>query len=124
MIGEPSIRVGIQPLTRAEGRVLQYLPTELSFQAIARELTYPRSAVKAKTASIYRKLGVSCRGAAVSEAQRRGLLGTSDLGDDRRHEEPAADPGRRSAPSAQPAALAPADARLAPIRVDAEKPGV
>jgi DNA-binding CsgD family transcriptional regulator len=61
-------------MTPEEARVLHYLPTDLTFPAIAREWGLARSAVKAETASIYRRLGVSCRHDAVTEARHSGLL--------------------------------------------------
>ncbi len=65
---------GVVPLTTAELRVLQYLPTHLSFQAIAQDLFVSRNTVKTQAIAIYRKLGVSSRGDAVSSAVELGLL--------------------------------------------------
>jgi LuxR family maltose regulon positive regulatory protein len=65
---------GVVPLTSAELRVLRYLPTHLSFQAIAEELFVSRNTVKTQAIAIYRKLGVSSRGDAVSYATELGLL--------------------------------------------------
>ena len=65
---------GLVPLTTAELRVLQFLPTHLSFQAIAEELFVSRNTVKTQAIAIYRKLGVSSRGDAVACAIELGLL--------------------------------------------------
>lgn len=61
-------------MTPAELRVLRYLPTHLTFGAIADELFVSRNTVKTQAISVYRKLGVSSRDAAVAEARRLGLL--------------------------------------------------
>ena len=64
------------PLTTAELRVLAYLPTHLSFQAMAEDLFVSRNTVKTQAISIYRKLGVSSRGDAVMRARELGLVDT------------------------------------------------
>jgi len=61
-------------MTPAELRVLRYLPTHLTFAAIAQELYVSRNTVKTQAIAIYRKLGVSSRDAAVAEARRLHLL--------------------------------------------------
>jgi LuxR family maltose regulon positive regulatory protein len=61
-------------LTPAELRVLQFLPTHLSFPQIAGEVLLSTNTVKSQAASVYRKLGVSSRRAAVAQAQAAGLL--------------------------------------------------
>lgn len=61
-------------LSAAELRLLPYLATHLSLQQIAAELVISRETAKTQVTSIYRKLAVSCRAAAVSEAQRSGLI--------------------------------------------------
>ncbi|AFM16046.1 ATP-dependent transcriptional regulator [Mycolicibacterium chubuense NBB4] len=65
---------GSRPLTAAELRLLPYLATHLSLQRIAQELVIGRETAKSQATSIYRKLGVSSRGEAVSEARRVGLI--------------------------------------------------
>jgi LuxR family transcriptional regulator, maltose regulon positive regulatory protein len=66
---------GARPsLTTAELRLVPYLATHLSLQRIAGELTLGRETVKSQAKSIYRKLAVSSRAAAVAEADRLGLL--------------------------------------------------
>lgn len=62
-------------LTTAELRLLPHLATHRSLQGIAEDLTVSRETVKTQAASIYRKLEVSSRAAAVVEARRIGLLG-------------------------------------------------
>ncbi|HNM82997.1 MAG: LuxR C-terminal-related transcriptional regulator [Mycobacterium sp.] len=63
-----------RPLTSAELRLLPHLATHLSLQQISETLRVGRETAKSQTASIYRKLGVSSRAAAVAEARRIGLL--------------------------------------------------
>ncbi|MFV8295112.1 AAA family ATPase [Mycolicibacterium fortuitum] len=66
---------GARPsLTTAELRLLPHLATHLSLQRIADELVIGRETVKSQAKSIYRKLDVSSRAAAVAEAERLGLL--------------------------------------------------
>lgn len=66
--------VGASSLTTAEVRVLQYLPTHLSFPQIADELFVSRHTVKTQALSAYRKLGVHTRRDAIERARRAGLL--------------------------------------------------
>nr|WP_238391864.1 MULTISPECIES: AAA family ATPase [unclassified Mycolicibacterium] len=61
-------------LSTAELRLLPHLATHLSLQRIATELHLGRETVKSQAKSIYRKLAVSTRAAAVAEAARLGLL--------------------------------------------------
>jgi LuxR family maltose regulon positive regulatory protein len=61
-------------LTTAEVRVLQYLPTHLSFPEIASELYVSRHTVKTQALSAYRKLGAHTRSEAIEKARERGLL--------------------------------------------------
>lgn len=69
---------GARPaLTAAELRLLRHLASHLSLQQIADELTVSRETVKSQAKSIYRKLGVSSRAAAVTEADKLGLLSES-----------------------------------------------
>jgi len=65
---------GASALTTAELRVLQYLPTHLSFEQIGRELFVSRNTVKTQAIAAYRKLGVSSRSEAVERAQMLGLV--------------------------------------------------
>jgi len=62
-------------LTPAELRLLQFLPTHLSFPQIAAQLFVSPNTVKTQAQSIYRKLGASSRRTAVELAEAAGLLG-------------------------------------------------
>jgi LuxR family maltose regulon positive regulatory protein len=53
--------------------LLPLLATHLSFREIAEELCVSRNTIKTQAISVYRKLGVSSRSAAIAEAQRLGL---------------------------------------------------
>ncbi len=64
----------VEPLSPAEHRVLQFLPTHLSFGEIGEELFVSRNTVKSHAMAIYRKLGVTSRSGAVKEAANLGLL--------------------------------------------------
>ena len=61
-------------LTTAELRVLQYLPSHLSFPEIGQRLYLSRHTVKSQALSAYRKLGVASRSGAVTTARELGLL--------------------------------------------------
>ena len=76
-IDEPG--VGQWTLTGAELRVLQYLPTHLTFGEIAERLHVSPHTVKSQAVAIYSKLGVSSRRAAIEAAVRYGLLDGSAL---------------------------------------------
>lgn len=73
-----SVRSGWSPgpstLTTAELRVLNLLPTHLSFREIGGLLYVSPNTVKTQAISIYRKLGVSTRSDAVRSARELGLL--------------------------------------------------
>ena len=73
-----TIRSGRSPgpstLTGAEIRVLNLLPTYLSFREIGTRLFVSPNTVKSQAISIYRKLGVSSRSEAVQTSRRMGLL--------------------------------------------------
>jgi LuxR family maltose regulon positive regulatory protein len=66
---------GASPLTPAELRLLPYLQTHLTIREIAERLFVSRNTVSSEVGSIYRKLGVSSRNAAVEQATMTGLLG-------------------------------------------------
>lgn len=66
---------GSVPLTPAELRVLPYLQTHLTIAEIGQRLFISRNTVSSEVGSIYRKLGVSTRSAAVEQAVSLGLLG-------------------------------------------------
>lgn len=63
------------PLTPAELRLLPYLQTHLTIGEIGERLFVSRNTVSSEVASIYRKLGVSTRNEAVTQATAIGLLG-------------------------------------------------
>jgi LuxR family transcriptional regulator, maltose regulon positive regulatory protein len=63
-----------QPLTAAERRVLDLLPTQLSAPQIAARLFVSGNTVKTHTSHLYAKLGVTTRTAAVERARDLGLL--------------------------------------------------
>ena len=65
--------LGATSLTAAELRLLPLLSTHLTLGEIGEQLRVSRHTVKAQTASIYRKLGVSSRGAAVTLTRELGI---------------------------------------------------
>ena len=62
-------------LTPAELRLLPFLATYLSFREIGENLFVSRNTVKSQAISVYRKLGVSSRSAAIQRAGELGLVG-------------------------------------------------
>jgi LuxR family maltose regulon positive regulatory protein len=64
----------IEPLSERELEVLRLLGSELDGPEIARELTVSLATVRTHTRSIYAKLGVNSRRAAVHRAAELGLL--------------------------------------------------
>jgi LuxR family maltose regulon positive regulatory protein len=66
--------IGRWPLTPAEVRLLQYLPTHQSFPSISAALFVSTNTVKTQAQSIYRKFDVSSRAEAVVCARAAGLL--------------------------------------------------
>ena len=67
-------RRGVQPLTKAETRVLELLPSRLSGDEIATRLVVSPNTVRTHIRAIYRKLGASSRTQAVERAREVGLL--------------------------------------------------
>lgn len=63
-----------EPLTAAEARVLELLPTHFTEEQIARELFVSRNTVKSHLRALYRKLEASSRAQAVERARELGLL--------------------------------------------------
>jgi len=61
-------------LTGAELRVLQYLPTHMTFGEIAERLYVSPHTIKSQAVAIYSKLGVSSRRTAIEQAVEFGLL--------------------------------------------------
>ena len=70
---------GLWALTNAELRLLAYLPTHLTFREIAERMHLSPHTVKTQTMSIYGKLEVSSRRAALERAVTSGLLDPSVL---------------------------------------------
>ena len=68
-------RGGTVPLTPAELRLLPYLQTHLTIAEIGQRLYVSRNTVSSQLSSVYRKLSVTTRGAAVERAVAIGLLG-------------------------------------------------
>ncbi|MDE0546141.1 LuxR family transcriptional regulator [Microbacterium sp. C7(2022)] len=66
---------GSVPLTPAELRLLPYLQTHLTIAEIGQRLFISRNTVSSELGSIYRKLAVTTRGAAVERAVALGMLG-------------------------------------------------
>jgi LuxR family maltose regulon positive regulatory protein len=67
-------------LTSAELRVLQFLPSHLTFPQIGQHLFLSGNTVKTHAMSIYRKLGVRSRADAVARAESLGLVEPPLLG--------------------------------------------
>jgi LuxR family maltose regulon positive regulatory protein len=63
-----------EPLTPAERRVLELLPTHLTDAQMAEQLFVSRNTIKTHLKSVYRKLEVSSRADAVRGARDMGLL--------------------------------------------------
>ena len=70
---------GLWALTNAELRLLAYLPTHLTFREIAERMHLSPHTIKSQTMSIYGKLEVSSRRAALERAVTSGLLDPSVL---------------------------------------------
>jgi len=70
----PASQPLIEPLTERELEVLRLFKTELSGPEIARELVIGLSTVRTHTKSIYSKLNVNSRRAAVKRAEELGLI--------------------------------------------------
>jgi LuxR family maltose regulon positive regulatory protein len=68
-----SVKVGVDGqgsgLTKAELRILQYLPSHLSFREIGEEIHLSPNTVKTQARAVYRKLGASSRAEAVERAR-------------------------------------------------------
>jgi LuxR family maltose regulon positive regulatory protein len=64
----------IEPLTGAEHRVLELLPTQLTLKEIAARLDVSLETVRTHVRAIYRKLDVHVRSEAVATAQDLGVL--------------------------------------------------
>jgi LuxR family transcriptional regulator, maltose regulon positive regulatory protein len=66
------------PLTRAEGRVLELLPTQLTAEQMAARLFVSKNTVKTHMRRLYTKLGVTTRTDAVERAHELSLLRPRD----------------------------------------------
>ena len=64
----------VEPLSERELDVLRLLATDLDGPDIARQLFVSVNTMRTHTKSIYAKLGVNSRRAAVRRAEERGLL--------------------------------------------------
>ena len=62
------------PLTERELAVLQLLPSRLSTREIGRELSVSVHTVRSQVQAIFRKLQVTSRADAVTQARQLGLL--------------------------------------------------
>jgi LuxR family maltose regulon positive regulatory protein len=67
-------RPPLEPLRESELRVLRYLPTNLTAQEIATELSVSRHTVKTHIRNLYAKLSTHRRAEAVARARDLGLL--------------------------------------------------
>ena len=72
--GSVARRAGGPALTERERQVLEKMAAGRSGPQIAKDLHLSLSTVKSHTESLYAKLGVSDRGAAVAQGLRRGLV--------------------------------------------------
>ncbi|WP_028066647.1 LuxR C-terminal-related transcriptional regulator [Solirubrobacter soli] len=61
-------------LTAAELKVLQFLPTHLTFRQIGERTSVTGNTVKTQANAVYRKIGVRSRSAAVMRARELGLI--------------------------------------------------
>jgi LuxR family maltose regulon positive regulatory protein len=71
-------RMPVEPLSERETEVLRLLASDLSGPEIARELVVSPNTIRTHTRSIYAKLDVNSRRAAVRRAAELGLLSRSD----------------------------------------------
>ena len=65
---------GASALTTAELRLLPLLSTHMSLPEIAQAMFLSRNTIRSQAYSMYRKLDVSSRSQAVTQARRLGLL--------------------------------------------------
>jgi DNA-binding CsgD family transcriptional regulator len=68
------LSLAASPITVAQLRVLDYLPTHLTYTEIAERLFVSRNTVKTHAIAIFRKLGVSSRSEAIVIACRLGFF--------------------------------------------------
>ncbi len=74
LLTSPAVQRITEPLSQRELEVLRLFKTELSGPEIARELVISLSTVRTHTKSIYRKLNVNNRRAAVKRAAELNLI--------------------------------------------------
>lgn len=70
----PAVPPEVEELTRREASILELIARGDSYDKVAKALQLSVSTIQTHVKSIYGKLSVHSRGAAVFEAQRRGLL--------------------------------------------------
>lgn len=73
-VAAPEPGVLIEVLTNRERAVLTHLPSHLTQQQIADDLYVSLNTLKTHMKSLYRKLGVSSRSAAVNKARSHNLI--------------------------------------------------
>lgn len=73
-VAEGAATINAASITMAQALVLRYLPTSLSFAAIAEKLGISRGAARERAERAYKKLGVHSRAEAVTRARELGLI--------------------------------------------------
>jgi DNA-binding NarL/FixJ family response regulator len=73
-LAEGAATIKAASITMAQALVLRYLPTQLTFAAIAEKLGISRGAAKERAERAYKKLGVHSRAEAVTRARELGLI--------------------------------------------------
>ena len=74
-----STSISASALTPAELRILQFLPSRLTFDQIGAHMFLSKNTVKTHALAIYRKLGASTRNDAVARARSLGLVESPPL---------------------------------------------
>jgi len=72
--GDVVLPLGPSSLTTAERRILQHLPSHMTFKEIGEQLHVSQTTVKTQALAVYRKLDVNSRSDAVRRGQELGLL--------------------------------------------------
>lgn len=73
-VAEGAATINAASITMAQALVLRYLPTQLTFAAIAEKLGISRGAARERAERAYKKLGVHSRAEAVTRARALGLI--------------------------------------------------
>ena len=73
-VAEGAATINAASITMAQALVLRYLPTQLTFAAIAEKLGISRGAARERAERAYKKLGVHSRAEAVTRARELGLI--------------------------------------------------